>query len=203
MEIVIASTNLHKIREFRELLKPLAFLDVLSLLNFPAYVPEIETGLTFKENATNKAQHAALALNKLVLADDSGLVVPSLNGEPGIHSRRYASDDATDTENRQKLLKAMTSLEDLERSAYYECCLVLASSEKILKSVTGICEGRIIKEERGRNGFGYDSIFLKNEYDKTFAEMDFTIKNRISHRQKAFERLVSELESLVNSKIIN
>ena len=104
MDIVIASTNLHKIREFREMLKIYVHLDVLSLHNFPHYKPPEEKGKTFKENATLKALHAASALNKIVLADDSGLVVPSLGGAPGINSRRYAGDDATDTENRQKLL---------------------------------------------------------------------------------------------------
>ncbi|MEI8125015.1 MAG: RdgB/HAM1 family non-canonical purine NTP pyrophosphatase [Parachlamydiaceae bacterium] len=196
MEIVLATTNLHKIREFRDMLKRLDFLDVLTLLNFPDYVPPPETELTFAGNAHLKALHAAATLQKTVLADDSGLVVPALNGAPGIHSRRYAGDDATDTENRQKLLAAMRPLDEMERIAYYECTLVLASPAKVIKSATGTCEGRILTEERGRNGFGYDPLFVKHEYDKTFAEIDEATKNRISHRHKALEKLIPLLETL-------
>ncbi|MEI8365189.1 MAG: RdgB/HAM1 family non-canonical purine NTP pyrophosphatase [Parachlamydiaceae bacterium] len=193
MEIVIATTNLHKIREFREMLKRIAPVEVLTLLNFPDYSPPPEEGGTFKANAQSKAQHAATALQKIVLADDSGLIVPALNGAPGVHSRRYAGEDATDAENRHKLLAAMRSLEDMERTAYFECSLVLSSPEKVIKAVTGTCEGRILTEERGRHGFGYDSLFVKSEYDKTFAEMDDTTKNRVSHRHKAFEKLIPAL----------
>jgi XTP/dITP diphosphohydrolase len=198
MEIVIASHNLHKIREFRDMFKPFKHIDVLSLHNFPQYTLPEETGKTFQENAVNKALHAANALQKWVLADDSGLVVPALKGQPGIYSRRYASDDATDSENREKLLKAMVHLKEHERTAYFECSLALASPQKLKKNVTGMCEGKILVEERGRNGFGYDMLFVKNEYDKTFAEIEESVKNRISHRRKAFEKLVSVLENLKN-----
>lgn len=196
MEIVIASGNLHKIREFREMLKPLKSIDLLSLLNFPHYQPPPEDGKTFQENAMRKAEHAAQALQRWVLADDSGLVVPSLNGDPGVNSRRYAGEEATDSENRLKLLEAMRALKDLHRTAYFECCLVLASAQGVKKSVKGICEGEILHEERGRNGFGYDSLFIKNEYDKSFAEITESIKNRISHRHKALVKLLPTLETL-------
>lgn len=200
MEIVIASTNLHKIREFREMMKHLPSIDLLSLHHFPTYEPVHEEALTFQENAIQKAVHAAQTLNKWVLADDSGLVVPALNGAPGIRSHRYAGDDATDAENRLKLLAAMAHLDDLQRHAYYECCLVLASPAGIKKYATGLCEGKILTEEKGRNGFGYDSLFVKNEYDKSFAEIDESTKNRISHRHKAFEKLAPTLETLVPYK---
>lgn len=196
MDIVIASTNLHKIREFREMMRPFQKFDILSLLNFPSYNPLPEEASSFKDNAIQKALHAAKTLNKWVLADDSGLIVPALNGAPGIKSKRYAGDDATDTENRQKLLAAMSHFEDLQRNAYYECCLALAFQEGIKKCVTGICEGTILKEERGRNGFGYDSLFVKNEYDKSFGEINESTKNRISHRYKAFEKLIPTLETI-------
>lgn len=196
MEIVIASKNLHKIREFREMLKLFAKFDILTLMNFPDYQPLPEDAPSFKDNAVAKGIHAANTLGKWVLADDSGLVVPSLTDSPGVKSRRYAGNDATDSENRKKLLVEMQGLEDLQRNAYYECCLVLASPEGIKKCVTGICEGTILQEERGRNGFGYDPLFVKNEYDKTFAELDESIKNRISHRYKAFEKMAPTLEIL-------
>lgn len=196
MEIVIASHNVHKIREFRDMLKSLVDLDCLSLLNFPDYQSPAETGKTFKDNAVAKALHAATTLNKWVIADDSGLVVPALKGAPGVFSRRYSGDDATDLENRQKLLNALVGMEQHHRSAYFECCLALASPEGLKKCVTGLCEGYITTEERGRNGFGYDPIFVKNEYDKTFAEIDEATKNRISHRRKAVEKLLPTLERL-------
>jgi XTP/dITP diphosphohydrolase len=199
MELVIASHNVHKIRELRDMLKAykeLRFFDILSLLNFPEYEAPPENGQTFQENAEIKAIHAAQKLGKWVLADDSGLVVPSLQGSPGILSARYAGPNATDAENRQKLLKMMTGLNDIERSGYFECWLSLASPEGIKKSVRGICEGLILREERGRNGFGYDPLFVKHDYDKSFSEIDENTKNRISHRHKALEKLLPTLETL-------
>jgi XTP/dITP diphosphohydrolase len=196
MELVIATTNLHKIRELREMLKRFPHIDVLSLHNFPQYTPPSEEGKTFKENAALKAKHAAEQLQKYVLADDSGLVIPSLGGAPGVNSRRYAGDDATDAENRAKLLAELEGKQDHERSGYFECCLAFAQPGKEVKYFLGSCEGTILREERGRNGFGYDSVFVKNDYDKTFAEIDETTKNKVSHRRKAFEKLIVYLETL-------
>lgn len=196
MELVIGSQNVHKIREFREILKKYTHLDLLSLHNFPQYRAPEEEGQTFQAIAEKKALHVAQQLQKWVLADDSGLVVPALKNEPGIFSRRYAGNDATDAENRRKLLDQMCDLKDLDRSAYFECCVVLASPDGIKKTVKAVCEGMIADQERGRNGSGYDSIFIKNDYDKTFAELDETAKNRISHRRKALEKLFGTLETL-------
>ena len=178
------------------MLKAFKNLDILSLLNFPAYEQPPETGTTFKENAELKALHAANTLNKWVLADDSGLVVPSLGGAPGVYSQRFAGEEATDAENRQKLLKLLEDKHDLERTAYFECCLVLANPSGIQKCVTGTCEGHILTEERGRHGFGYDALFVKNDYDKTFAELDEATKNRVSHRNKALQKLSATLETM-------
>lgn len=196
MEIVLATSNSHKIREFKDMFKHFPHLELLSLHQFPHYQLPEEVGKTFQENAILKAEHAAKALNKWVLADDSGLVVPALKGEPGVFSSRYAGLDATDADNRKKLLKNMQHLEDLARSAYFECCLAIASPEGLKKCVIGNCEGYILEHERGRNGFGYDALFIKHDYDKTFAELDEGTKNRISHRRKAFERLTLFLENL-------
>lgn len=188
---------MHKIRELREMLKSfksLSRLDFVSLLNFQAYKPPEETGSSFKENAELKALDAATQLNHWVLADDSGLVVPSLKGEPGIYSARYAGQGASDADNRKKLLEKMEGLQEIQRAGYFECWLSLASPEGIKKSVCGICEGLVLTEERGRYGFGYDSLFIKYDYDKTFAELDEQTKNRISHRRKALEKLIPSLE---------
>ncbi|BBI17996.1 Non-canonical purine NTP pyrophosphatase [Neochlamydia sp. EPS4] len=199
MELILATQNVHKIRELRDMLKSfkeVAHLDILSLLNFPDYEALPEEGLSFKENVERKALHAAKKLGKWVLADDSGLVIPALKGAPGIYSARYSGLEATDGENRQKLLAEMHGLEDIERTGYFECWLSLASAEGIKKSVHATCEGLIINQERGRHGFGYDPLFIKHDYDKTFAELDEQTKNRISHRRKAIEKLIPSLEML-------
>ena len=196
MEILLATNNLHKLREFRDMFKSMPHIELISLHQFQDYLPPEETGSTFRENAILKAEHAAKNLNRWVLADDSGLVVPALHGEPGVKSRRYAGPEATDLENRQKLLRAMEHLQDYGRAAYFECSLAIANPSGLKKSVEGICEGAIIQEPKGRHGFGYDPLFLKSDYEKTFAELEESIKNRISHRRKAFDRLIVFLESL-------
>jgi XTP/dITP diphosphohydrolase len=196
MELVIASSNLHKIREFRAILKATCDLELLSLLDFPSYSPPEETGKTFEENATLKAVHAASYLNHWVIADDSGLVVPALQDAPGVYSARYAGNEATDAENRRKLLHEMRNLKDEERNAYFTCSIALAAPEGLKKVVTVICEGSIVKEERGGHGFGYDPVFIKHDYSKTFAELDEDTKNRISHRRKAIDKLLPFLETI-------
>lgn len=193
MKLLIATANLHKIREIRELLLPLKGIEIFSLKQFPNYTPPLEEGKTFAENAILKAEHAAKALQMVALSDDSGLVVPALEGAPGILSKRYAGEEATDSENRKKLLKAMSHLQESNRNAYYECSLALASPAMLIKSVTATCEGAILFQERGRHGFGYDPLFVKLDYDKSFGELDETTKNRVSHRRKAFDKLLPSL----------
>ncbi len=198
MNLIIATKNTHKFRELRALLKPLSRFDFYSLHDFPSYCPPEETGSSFEENAILKATHAAQDLHMLTLADDSGLVVPGLDGAPGIRSARFAGDKATEKENRKKLLRMMEGWEEERRSAYFECCIALASPQEGLKKcVKGTCEGVILAEERGRNGFGYDSLFLKHDYNQTFGELDEMIKNQVSHRAKAFEKLLFALEALI------
>ncbi len=196
MELVIASTNMHKIREFRSMLKGVPGLDLLSLLDFPDYVQPPEEGLTFEENAILKAVHAAKTLGKWVIADDSGLVVPALQGKPGVYSARYAGEKATDKENRKKLLQDMARLPEEQRTAYFECDIALAAPDGLKKCVKGTCEGAIALEEKGGKGFGYDSLFIKHEYGKTFGELGEDIKNRVSHRKKAVDKLLLTLECI-------
>jgi XTP/dITP diphosphohydrolase len=196
MQLVIASRNVHKIRELRAMLKGKTQFDIFSCLDFPTYVPPFETEKTFEGNASLKAMHAARTLNCWVLADDSGLVIPALNGAPGVYSARYAGPQATDAENRQKLLREMQSLNDVQRQGYLECVLALASPEGLKKCVRGVCEGMITAQEQGGRGFGYDPLFMKHEYGKTFAELNEEVKNRISHRRKAFDRLLITLQQV-------
>ena len=197
MKIVISSTNLHKIRETRAILKQSFRCDFLSLHDFPDYTPPEETGLTFEENAFLKAIHASKALKSWVIADDSGLVIPSLNNEPGVKSARYAGEKATDKENREKLIKALEKLDESERTGYFVCALALASPEGIIKQVKASCEGTLLTSPRGSGGFGYDPLFIKYDYNKTLAQLDEETKNRISHRRKALEKLGSTLESVI------
>lgn len=199
MKLIIASHNVHKIREFRAMLKPYTQFDLLSLIDFPQYTPPPEVGATFEENAIEKALHAAKELKNYAIGEDSGLVVPALKGAPGIYSRRYAGENATEKENRQKLLSEMRDLQDSGRQAYFECCIALASTEGLIRCVKGITEGTIVDKEKGRLGFGYDSLFMKHEYGKTFAELEEEIKNRISHRRKALDRLLPSLQALLTS----
>ncbi len=197
-ELVIASTNGHKVREFRNMLKAFTRLDLLSLHDFPAYTPPEETGKTFEENACLKAVHAAQTLHRWVIADDSGLIVPALNGAPGVFSARYAGNQATDLENRKKLLEEMQHLMDDDRQAFFECCIALASPEGLKKCVKGTCEGALLSKDRGGSGFGYDPLFVKHGYSKSFAEIGDSVKNRISHRRKALDKLALSLESLMS-----
>ena len=200
MQLVLATSNPHKVREFLPLLKTLPGLEILSLKDFPKYIPPQETGVTFKENAILKAEYAARALKMWVLSDDSGLVVSALQGEPGVYSARYSGLPASDAKNRLKLLQKMEGLHAEQRAAYFECCLVLANGEGMYKCVTGLCEGTIIAEQRGNKGFGYDSLFVRHDLAKTFAELDEDVKNRISHRRKAFDKMLQTLERLVNKE---
>lgn len=200
MEIVIASKNLHKIREIKAILKPQYPFDFLSLLDFPDYPSPEETGATFEENAFIKATHATKALKRWVIADDSGLVVPALGDAPGVKSARYAGKGSSDKENREKLIKALDPIPESERTGYYVCALALASPNGIQMQVKGLCEGCLILNPRGSQGFGYDPIFLKYDYNKTFAEIDEETKNKISHRRKALDKLAPILETLLVSK---
>ncbi len=202
MELVIASTNMHKVRELRALLRPLGW-DVLSLRDFPDYIAPEETGTTFRENAELKAKSAARALGRLVLADDSGLVVPALKGAPGVYSSSYAGASASDLENRTKLLTVMRNLQDTDRFAYFECCICIASEDGSIRTFEGLCEGTITEEARGRNGFGYDAVFRKHDYNKTFAELDEEVKNKISHRRKAFDKALLFLESVRRHAVLD
>lgn len=195
MQIVIASKNIPKVQECRSMLKTISWLDVLSLNDFPDYEPPEETGTTFEENALIKARHAANTFLITAIADDSGLIVPFLKGSPGVFSRRYAGPRATDSENNKKLLDALEGQEEMQRTAYYECCLALATPLGETKTFTGRCEGTILKQGRGSDGFGYDPLFVKNDYEKSFGEITAEIKNKISHRAKAFEKLAIYLEN--------
>lgn len=149
-----------------------------------------EVGTTFVENARLKATEVSRQIRGLVLADDSGLEVDSLGDAPGIFSARYAGEGATGAENRLKLLNALLSLgPGASRTASFRCALVLAQAGRILATVEGTIEGRVLEKDHGELGFGYDPIFKPNGFQRTFAELNSEEKNAISHRGIAVEKL--------------
>lgn len=201
MQLLLATKNLGKILEIRSILKPLfPGLDLPSLLDYPSYQPPEEVGQTFAENAQIKACHASKELKMHALADDSGLVIPVLNSEPGLKSARYAGENASDKDNRKKLIAKLKEINEQERDGYFISSMCLATPENILKQVEGICEGHLLIEEKGSQGFGYDSIFMKHDYSKTYAELSQEVKNKISHRAKALDKLINTLIILSESK---
>jgi len=198
VRLLLATRNAHKTREFAEILgKDFAVSDLSSVQG----APEIkETGGSFEENATLKAlavSQLRSASGGLVVADDSGLEVDALKGAPGIYSARYAGENASDEANVEKLLRTLSrqNLPASKRVARFRCVIALARAGKLLGTFEGLVEGAIVDPTRGRNGFGYDPIFVPEGFDRTFAELPAEIKNKISHRAKAIARLREALRS--------
>ena len=188
--LVIATGNTHKTEEIRKLLGP--YIKIIEDLKSYPEIDEIEeTGLTFEENASLKASAVGefLGENSLVLSDDSGLEVCALGGEPGVFSARYAGESASDDENRKKLLQKLNDIDSdmSDWSASFKCVMTLVKGSNKLATFEGSVQGTICDEERGENGFGYDSIFIPEGYEKTFAELPSETKNSISHRYRALE----------------
>ncbi len=186
--IVVATRNAGKLREFRNLLLPLK-CKVLSLTDLSIGEEFEETGQTFAENARLKALAYSRLCRFPVLADDSGLEVEALGGEPGIRSARYAGPGASDSDRIRKLLRELIRT-DGKREARFVCALALARDGALLQESQGECRGLIIDEPRGTNGFGYDPVFLFLELDKTFAELNEIEKNQYSHRARAVADLI-------------
>ncbi|SDP83028.1 XTP/dITP diphosphatase [Desulforhopalus singaporensis] len=188
--LVIATRNKNKLREFKEILSDLQ-IEICSLDDFGPIPEAIEDGQTFDENAYKKAIHTAKILGLPAIADDSGLVVEALNGEPGVFSARYAGDNATDQDNLKKVLKKLSGVKN--RKAYFQCVLSIAVPSGPALTYEGRCDGVIIDDQRGNNGFGYDPVFYFEEFGKTFAELTMEEKNRVSHRGKALSEVKSEI----------
>ncbi len=195
-EIVIASRNRGKIAEIIRIFHDLPFR-FTTVGDYPE-VPEIEeTGSTFAENARLKAVEVARRTGQWALSDDSGLEVDALGGRPGIHSARYAGPKASDEENNAKLAAELDPVPDGKRAARYRAVLVLASPDgRIVAEADGACEGHIGRVPKGTAGFGYDPLFVLPDLGQTFAELGLEIKNRISHRAQALERLRDKLRDL-------
>ncbi|MBX9139326.1 MULTISPECIES: XTP/dITP diphosphatase [unclassified Clostridium] len=193
-KIILASNNLKKIKEIKEILKGLPY-EVYSLKDMNIDIEVEEDGLTFEENAKKKAKeiHEYL-LNKknsdfIVLSDDSGLEVDCLNGAPGIYSARYAGEHGNDYNNNVKLLEDMKAFKGDDRSARFVCVIAVVFEDGNVKTVRGEVEGRIIEELKTEGGFGYDPLFFYNGFNKTFGEATPEEKNEISHRGNALKKL--------------
>lgn len=216
MDLLLATRNPHKTREFGQLLG--GDFEVIDLRSFPKIAIPEEAGRTFEENASLKAiaasqvRHASRAEDRpafaklrrgrhlLTIADDSGLEVDALEGAPGIYSARYAGETASDKDNVLKLLSELRarSVAPDRRSARFRCVIALAKQGKVLGTFEGVIEGKIVDPPRGSSGFGYDPVFQPNGFEETFAEMGNDLKNKISHRAKAIAALREALRSFGN-----
>ncbi len=190
-EVVLATGNEGKIKEFSNLLEGV-FGKIISLSDLGSPPEVIEDGLTFRENALKKAREIAQYSGKLTLADDSGLEVDALNGQPGVYSARYSGQGATDKTNIDKVLAELGN--NPNRKARFVCVLALVDPNGEELVVEGFCEGVILGKPRGEGGFGYDPVFYLPDRRKTMAELEPELKNTISHRANALKKLKIELE---------
>ncbi|WP_082759803.1 XTP/dITP diphosphatase [Abyssisolibacter fermentans] len=196
-KLIVSSGNQHKIKEIKDILKELP-IEVISKneIGFEEF-EVIEDGETLKENAIKKAVELSKKVSGLVVADDTGLFVDALNGEPGVYSSRYAGENVTYEDNNNKLLKELLSVPDSKRTAKFVTVMALAQQGKVVQTIKGECNGKIAMQRFGEAGFGYDPLFIVDEYNKTFAELGDEIKNEISHRANALKKLREELEVLL------
>ena len=187
-KLLIATKNKGKIEEIRALLRDIPIL-LLPLSSFPDLPDVLEDGATFRENALKKARIIAHSSGIVTIADDSGLCIDALDGRPGVLSARYGGERATDSEKCALILEEMDQVPEHLRTARFVCIIALITPQGEEKVFEGTCEGRIIREMRGRAGFGYDPIFYHPDSGHTFAEMDSEKKNRVSHRGRALHEL--------------
>ena len=196
---VLASSNQGKVREINQLLSG---LHIQGVPQTEFEVPDAEeTGLTFVENAILKARHASQHTGMPALADDSGIEVDYLRGEPGIYSARYAGSGASDLDNLNKLLEALKDVPEKERTARFQCLMVFMRHAKDPTPIIcqGTWEGRILYEPKGDNGFGYDPVFYVPTHDCSSAELPSDTKNQLSHRGQALQKLLTELQHLTEN----
>ncbi|MCF7907539.1 MAG: RdgB/HAM1 family non-canonical purine NTP pyrophosphatase [Candidatus Omnitrophica bacterium] len=195
MRLIVATENKSKLKEIRKILKGVG-LQIISLADLDKKVCIIENGKTFLANAKKKAIPVSkIYPQDLVLGEDSGLEVDCLGGAPGIYSKRYAGKSGNPLKNNRKLLKVLEGVSVKDRGANFHCCLVLARSGKLIKAFNGRLTGRINIVEKGSNGFGYDPVLYLTGHKKTVAQLSSSVKNRISHRAKAFNKLKRYLKS--------
>jgi XTP/dITP diphosphohydrolase len=204
-KLLLGTTNRKKLIELNAHLQPRGF-ELLTLADMPSFIDVEETGTTFLENAKLKGKAQSVAQGLWTVGEDSGLCVPALAGNPGIYSARYSlqpgqNADATeraaiDQDNNDKLLREMHSVPDPQRDAYYVSAIVLCDpSGNVVLEVQGQCWGRILRQRRGTQGFGYDPLFEVVEYHQTFAELGLNVKRAISHRSCALREFLRQLDT--------
>lgn len=195
-EIIIATKNSGKAKEFQDFFSAYG-IQALSLLDLSKDIPDIEeTGTTFEENAALKAEQNAALLRVPVLADDSGLEVDMLNDEPGVYSARYAGEAKNDQANIDKVLAKLSDVPIDKRTARFVCVLAIATPGEQTTFYKGTCEGFIATSQKGTNGFGYDSIFIPRDAEKTMAALTPLEKSQISHRKNAIAQLDGWIKKL-------
>ncbi|MGO1058918.1 XTP/dITP diphosphatase [Planococcus sp. FY231025] len=197
-KVIIATQNLGKAKDFEALLRPFGY-EVLTLRDVAEDVDVEETGTTFEENAILKAETIAYMLKTTVIADDSGLEIDALGGEPGVYSARYAGGEKSDSANIDKVLEKLKGVPEEKRSARFRCVLAVAAPGKETKTFHGTCEGYILEERFGENGFGYDPIFWVPAEGRTMAEMNPHEKAAISHRGNALRKLQVSLSKILDT----
>jgi XTP/dITP diphosphohydrolase len=194
--LVVGTRNRKKREEIMEILGGLG-LELKDLTDWPDAPEVVEDGTTFEQNARKKAAELATALKEWVLGEDSGLVMPALNGRPGVYSARYAGKQGDDAANNTRLLAELAPLPEDARAAYYVCTAALADPDGTVHAVVeGRCHGVITREPRGTGGFGYDPLFLIPEYHATFGELSAVVKHALSHRARALAKLRPALRRL-------
>lgn len=193
--LVIATTNPNKLREIRGILQGVP-IELIGLADLPPVVEPEETGATFVENARLKAIYYASASGLAAVAEDSGLVIDALDGEPGVRSARFLRPDATYPERFAEIYRRLAEHPERRRSARFVCALAVCRAGEILFETTGTIEGEIVEPPRGEAGFGYDPIFRYPPYGRTLAEVDQETKLRVAHRGVAFRRLGDWLRSV-------
>ena len=193
MKLLLATRNRHKVTEMQHALAGTGW-QVMMLSDF-GDAPEVkEDGATFEENARKKARSAAARVEMWTLAEDAGLEVDALGGEPGVRSARYAGEGASDGDRIRKVLGQLISVPDERRTARFLCVMCLIDTAGKETCFQGRCEGRIAHSARGTTGFGYDPIFIPEGHDKTFAELGLTVKSKISHRARAMQQVIVFLQ---------
>ncbi len=191
-DIIIASKNIGKIKEFKEMLEPLGYT-VFSLLDYPEIGEIEETGKTFIENAIIKASTVSKKLNMICISDDSGLEISAFDGAPGIYSSRWLGEYTPYDLKMNYVIYKLENKED--RRCSYVCAIAVCDKDKVLMTFEEYCEGIVSRELKGNNGFGYDPFFYYEPYQKTIAELSSEVKNEISHRGKAIKKLLEWLEN--------
>lgn len=196
-QLILSTGNPDKLKEIKYILEELNIKVIskneIGLEDFDV----VEDEDSLEGNAIKKAKGLSEKINGIIMADDTGLFVEYLKGDPGVHSARYAGKDHDYKANNIKLLRELDGIEDKNRNAYFETVIALVLENGDIKTISGRLDGRIAYEEKGENGFGYDPLFIVDGYDKTLAELPDEVKNKISHRARALDLLKEELMEIL------